>query len=213
MSLFITLEGPEGSGKTTAAVRLVEELKQAGYPVIYTREPGGSQIAEEIRNVLLGRKNTAIDNRTEALLFAASRRQHLIEKVLPALQNGKIVICDRFIDSSLAYQGYARGLGIDRVLDVNLFATDGRLPDLTIYFKINAAEGLARISKNINRELNRLDLEKQEFHERVCQGYEILLKRYPERIIAIDAAKPQEEVFEQLKEVVLNKIKEEKVCK
>ena len=205
--LFITIEGPDGSGKTTAAQHLCHTLQEQGYDVVFTREPGGSVIGEEIRDILHSRANTAMDRRTEALLFAASRRQHLIETVVPAVQKGKIVICDRYIDSSLAYQGYARGLGIDEVLNVNLFATEGRLPDLTVYFDIKAEEGLARINQNPSREMNRLDAEKIEFHQKVCEGYHIVLKRYPERIKAIDASKTPEEVYQQLLAVVLNKIK------
>ena len=117
--MFITLEGPEGSGKTTAIEVTVKKLEEMGYQIVRTREPGGTPIAEEIRNVILDKKNTAMDSRTEALLYAASRRQHLVEKVWPALKEGKIVICDRYLDSSLAYQGGARGLGIDEVLNIN----------------------------------------------------------------------------------------------
>ncbi|NLB10911.1 dTMP kinase, partial [bacterium] len=165
--MFITLEGPEGSGKTTIAKRIIEVLEKQDYPVIYTREPGGSVIAEQIRKIILRKKNVAMDPLTEALLFAASRRQHLVEKILPALKRGKIVICDRFIDSSLAYQGYARAIGIDKVMDINLFATEGKLPDLTIYFDISSQDGLARIDGDSKREINRLDLERLDFHNKV----------------------------------------------
>ncbi len=215
MGLFITLEGPEGSGKTTAAQRLIEELKNEGYDAILTREPGGSKIAEEIRNVILKKENTALDKNAEALLFAASRRQHLVEIVLPALKEGKIVVCDRFIDSSLAYQGYARKLGIDNVLNVNLFATEGKLPDLTVYFSLEAEQGLARIAKNTGREVNRLDLEKVEFHHLVCAGYEELLKRCPERIKPINAGLDEDGVYNELKKLVKDKIEEFKIkpCK
>ena len=208
MALFITIEGPEGSGKTTTCLRLIKNMEEKGINVLYTREPGGSEIAEEIRQIILNKKNTAMDKNTEALLYAAARRQHLVEKVLPALKEGKIVICDRFIDSSLAYQGYARGLGIDEVLNVNLFATKGMLPDLTIYFKIDAFEGLKRINKDINREVNRVDLEKIEFHQKVCEGYEILLKKYPQRIKPIDASLGFDEVYKQLEKLVYKKIEE-----
>ena len=122
MGKFITIEGPEGSGKTTVAKRLVEKLTEEGYQVVYTREPGGVTIAERIRDIILDVNNTNLDPRSEALLYAASRRQHLVEKVLPALESGKIVICDRFVDSSLAYQGYARNIGIDEIYNINMFA-------------------------------------------------------------------------------------------
>ena len=127
--MFITLEGPEGSGKTTAVESAVKKLQEMGYEIVRTREPGGTPIAEQIRNVILDKANTSMDPRTEALLYAASRRQHLVEKVWPAIKEGKIVICDRYLDSSLAYQGGARGLGIDNVLNINLFATENTWPD------------------------------------------------------------------------------------
>ena len=134
--MFITLEGPEGSGKTTAVEAAVKKLEEMGYQIVRTREPGGTPISEQIRNVILDKANTAMDGRTEALLYAASRRQHLVEKVWPALKEGKIVICDRYLDSSLAYQGAARGLGIDEILNVNLFATENTWPDLTLLFDL-----------------------------------------------------------------------------
>ena len=156
--LFITFEGTEGSGKTTLIDKVENYLNDKGFKVVKTREPGGIKIAEQIRNVILDVNNTKMDKITEALLYAASRRQHLVEKVLPNLEKGYIVICDRFIDSSLAYQGYARGIGIDKVYKINLSATDGILPDYTFYIDVRPEVGLARIAKN-NREQNRLDLE------------------------------------------------------
>jgi len=200
--MFITFEGPEGSGKTTIANKIVEILKERNLPVLYTREPGGSEIAEQIRKILLKRNNTEMDKLTEALLFAASRRQHLAEKVLPALNNNQIVICDRFIDSSLAYQGYARDIGIDKVMNINLFATEGMLPDLTIYFDIESEVGLARISQDNKREVNRLDLERLEFHKKVRNGYLKLLDLYPERIKKIDASKTVDEVVDECLEII-----------
>ena len=155
--MFITIEGPEGSGKTTAVYTAVNELEKMGYQIVRTREPGGTPISEQIRNVILDKNNTAMDQRTEALLYAASRRQHLVEKVWPALKEGKIVVCDRYLDSSLAYQGGARGLGVDNILNVNNFATEGTFPDLTLLFDIQPELGLARIAANSNREVNRLD--------------------------------------------------------
>ncbi len=200
--MFITFEGPEGSGKTTIANKVVELLENRGLQVVYTREPGGSYIAEQIRRILLKRNNTEMDKLTEALLFAASRRQHLVEKVIPALDANKLVICDRFIDSSLAYQGYARDIGIDKVMNINLFATEGRLPDLTIYFDIESEAGLSRIDKDANREVNRLDLERIEFHRKVRKGYLVLLEKYPERIKKIDASKSIEEVVNDVMKVI-----------
>ena len=204
--MFITIEGPEGSGKTTAVDTAVKELEKMGYQIVRTREPGGTPIAEQIRNVILDKNNTAMDQRTEALLYAASRRQHLVEKVWPALKEGKIVICDRYLDSSLAYQGGARGLGIDNILNVNNFATEGTFPDLTLLFDLQPEVGLARIAANSNREVNRLDLEKLEFHTKVRNTFLELAKRYPERFVIIDASQNREEVAKKTLEVMLSRI-------
>ena len=204
--MFITIEGPEGSGKTTAVDAAVKELEKLGYQIVRTREPGGTPIAEQIRNVILDKNNTAMDQRTEALLYAASRRQHLVEKVWPALKEGKIVICDRYLDSSLAYQGGARGLGVDNILQVNSFATEGTFPDLTLLFDIDPELGLARIAANSDREVNRLDLEEIEFHKKVRNTFLELAKRYPERFVVIDASQSREEVAKQTLEVMLSRI-------
>ena len=204
--MFITLEGPEGSGKTTAVQKAVEELTRLGYEVVRTREPGGTEIAEQIRNVILDKRNTSMDPRTEALLYAASRRQHLVEKVWPALKEGKVVICDRYLDSSLAYQGGARGLGIDNILNVNLFATENTWPDLTLLFDIEPSLGLARISKNADREVNRLDLEKLDFHNKVRNTFLELAKRFPERYVIIDASKSIDEVAKATLDAILKRI-------
>ncbi|MCY6354790.1 dTMP kinase [Clostridium sp. ZS2-4] len=199
--VFITLEGPDGSGKSTIIKLLEGYLKEKGIDYISTREPGGINIAEQIRNVILDKKNTAMDGRTEALLYAASRRQHIAERVIPALKEGKVVICDRFLDSSLAYQGHARGLGIDEVMKINEFAIEGYMPDFTLYLDVKPEVGLERIAKNKDREVNRLDLEKIDFHRKVREGYFILLEKYPDRIKKVDANKPIEGVFEDIKKV------------
>ena len=204
--MFITLEGPEGSGKTTAVEAAVKELEARGYQIVRTREPGGTPIAEQIRNVILDKENTKMDPRTEALLYAASRRQHLVEKVWPALKEGKIVICDRYLDSSLAYQGGARGLGIDNILNVNMFATENTFPDLTLLFDITPEEGLKRIAANASREVNRLDLEKLEFHHKVRNTFLDLAKRYPERYVIIDASRSREEVAIATLEAILSRL-------
>ena len=204
--MFITLEGPEGSGKTTAVESAVKKLEEMGYQIVRTREPGGTPISEEIRNVILDKKNTSMDGRTEALLYAASRRQHLVEKVWPALKEGKVVICDRYLDSSLAYQGGARGLGIDEVLSINLFATENTWPDLTLLFDIKPEEGLKRIAANANREVNRLDLEKIEFHQKVRESFLTLAKRFPERFVIIDASKSREEVAKATLDAILSRL-------
>ena len=204
--MFITLEGPEGSGKTTAVEYAVKALEEKGYQIVRTREPGGTPIAEQIRNVILDKANTNMDPRTEALLYAASRRQHLVEKVWPALKEGKIVICDRYLDSSLAYQGGARGLGVDNILNVNLFATENTFPDLTLLFDITPEEGLKRISANANREVNRLDLEKIEFHNKVRDTFLSLAKRYPDRYVIIDASKSREEVAKATLDAIMSRL-------
>ena len=206
MSLFITLEGPEGSGKTSAIKLVREALEQMGHEIIMTREPGGTPISEQIRNVILDKDNTAMDSRTEALLYAASRRQHLVEKIWPALKEGKIVFCDRYLDSSLSYQGYARGLGIDDILKVNEYATEGTYPHITFLFDIDPELGLERINKNKDREVNRLDVEKLSFHQKVREGYLILSKRFPDRYIVIDASKPLEEVSSNVLKEILNRL-------
>ncbi len=213
MGVFITIEGPEGSGKTTVAKMVSQKLSEEGYKVLYTREPGGVGIAEKIRDIILDVNNTHLDARSEALLYAASRRQHLVEKVEPALKNGYVIICDRFVDSSLAYQGYARGLGIDEVFQINMFAINNRLPDLTILLDIDPEEGLRRINKNRSSELNRLDLEDLSFHNKVHEGYEILKSKYAERFTIVDGNKTVDEVFNQVLDIVLNKINESNSCK
>lgn len=205
--LLITFEGGEGSGKSTIIKRLVQEL-QAQYPdIVLTREPGGTKISEEIRKIILDKDNVLMDKKTEALLYAASRRQHLIETVFPALDSHKIVLSDRYLDSSLVYQGYARGIGINEVLDVNLFAIDNRLPDLTILFDLRPEVGLKRIKSN-SREINRLDLEALEFHKKVHEGYLILQKQYGDRIKKVDAEQPIEDVYCRVRKLVEEKIKE-----
>ncbi|MDN3020012.1 dTMP kinase [Paenibacillus sp. BSR1-1] len=201
---FITFEGPDGAGKTTIISMVAEKLNHA----LLTREPGGIDIAEQIRRVILDKENTAMDPRTEALLYAAARRQHLIERVKPALKAGTDVLCDRFVDSSLAYQGYARGLGIDEVWSINQFAVENLMPKLTIYFDIEPELGLTRINKNKGREINRLDLENLEFHHKVREGYHLLLDRFPERIVKIDASGTVDEVFKKTLQIVETKLAE-----
>ncbi|MDN9011931.1 dTMP kinase [Brevibacillus laterosporus] len=205
--MFISLEGGDGAGKSTAIALLEKRITEQGMPVLVTREPGGVDIAEQIREVILNRENTKMDGRTEALLYAAARRQHLVEKVIPALEQGKIVLCDRFIDSSLAYQGVARGLPTDEIFAINQFAIEDRMPDLTFYLDVSPEVGLARIEANSNREKNRLDLEKVSFHNRVREGYELLIRKFPERIVRINADQPIEQVVDEMLAIVQEKIK------
>ena len=160
------------------------------------------KISEQIRQVILNKENKTMDGRTEALLYAAARRQHLIEKIIPALEEGSIVLCDRFIDSSLAYQGYARKLGIEEVMSINRFAIGEYMPDLSILFDLDPKIGLERISSNEHREINRLDLEKIDFHERVRAGYNIVYEENKDRIIKIDAEQSKENVINQIKKIL-----------
>ena len=197
-TLFITFEGPEGAGKTTVIQKIAERLAEEKMDVLATREPGGIEIAEKIRSVILNPEHTAMDERTEALLYAAARSQHYFEKVRPALDAGKMVICDRFIDSSLAYQGYARGIGVDEVLSINEFAIGKKLPDMTILFDLAPEVGLARIHAHGEREVNRLDVESLAFHNKVREGYLQLVERYPERIYVVNADQNIDRVVEDV---------------
>jgi thymidylate kinase len=202
--LFIVFEGCDGSGKTTISQGVYNKLLELGYPVIYTREPGGIDISEQIRDIILDPKNITMDNRTEALLYAASRRQHLIEKVLPALKDNKIVICDRFVYSSLVYQGYAREIGIDEVWKINDFAIEGKLPSRTIFLDIKPEVGLARIS---NREFkDRLDQESIAFHDRVYDGYKEINKRFESNIEVFDANRKPEVIINEISQYLVELI-------
>lgn len=204
--LFITFEGNDGSGKTTISRMVYERLQEMGYPVLYTREPGGIDIAEQIRKVILDPANTAMDARCEALLYAASRRQHLVEKVLPALAKGYIVLCDRFVDSSLVYQGIARGIGIDEVYRINAFAIEGHQPDATIFLAVDLEVGLSRVNARGN--MDRLDREGMEFHRRVAAGYDIIKERFKERMHIVNANRDIAEVAQAALQKVVEIIHE-----
>lgn len=205
--IFITIEGPDGSGKTTALQQVVPRLQQEmNRKVVATREPGGSPIAEKIRSLILDPSHTDMDSRTEALLYAASRRQHLIEKVLPVLESGDVIFCDRFVDSSIAYQGYARGIGEEGIREINQFATEGLEPDVTLYIDVPAEVGIQRIHANLDeREYNRLDQEKLAFHEKVRAGYLQLAKANPERIVVVDGMMSREAVAEACYHIIKNR--------
>ncbi|WP_303968659.1 dTMP kinase [Sporosarcina ureae] len=204
--LFISFEGPEGAGKTTVLQEITDRLRAQGQDVVMTREPGGIPIAEKIREVILDSNHDAMDSKTEALLYAAARRQHLVEKIIPALEQGKIVLCDRFIDSSLAYQGFARELGIENVLAINLFAIEQYMPDCTIFFDVPPEVGLARIWKDKDRERNRLDLEKMDFHKRVYKGYQEVMRLDSERIQVVDAQQTPAQVVENVWRIVSSEV-------
>lgn len=205
--LFITFEGPDGSGKTTISQKVHEKLEQLGYKTIYTREPGGIGISEDIRDIILDVENTNMDIRTEALLYAASRRQHLVEKIIPALEDNTIVVCDRFVDSSLAYQGYARDIGIEEVYQINEFAIQGQLPDITIFLDISAEEGLNRIKDRNYKD--RLDLESIDFHNKVYEGYQKVLAKAKDRMTIINAEKSIEEIVDESVKVITAGLKYE----
>ncbi len=201
MSKFITLEGPDGSGKTTQAHLLVEWLRELDYEVVLTREPGGTEIGDQIRAVLHDPQNTAMDARAEILLYSASRAQHAAQLIRPALAAGRVVISDRYADSTLAYQGYGRGLDLDELRAITTFATRGLLPDLTLYFDIVPREGLQRRLLS-GEEWNRMDAEELAFHRRVRAGYLKLVSQEPGRWVVINAALPMEEVQAEVKAAV-----------
>lgn len=192
--LFISFEGGEGSGKSSAINVVKEKLEADGYKVVVTREPGGISVSEQIRDVIL-----AVDNKmskeTEALLYAASRTEHLYRKVIPLVNDGYIVISDRYIDSSLAYQGYARGIGIEKVLEINMFAKE-YLPKVTYFFDVRPEVGLARIVGR--NKIDRLDLEAFDFHQKVYDGYKEVCKLYPNRIKVINGERPIELIIEDV---------------
>ena len=199
--LFITFEGPDGSGKTTVSKAVSEKLLSEGYQVRYTREPGGSAISEKIRDIILDPANTEMDPRTEALLYAASRRQHLVDIVLPLLEQGVTVISDRFVDSSIAYQGYGRGIGAEAVYDINAFAIENHMPVKTVFLNVSAETGLARIQAN-RAVLDRLDAESEEFHRRVFDGYQKVIEQYGDRMIVVDASRDVNEVIAEVYSIV-----------
>lgn len=201
--MFISIEGPDGAGKSTQINNIKAFLEERGMEYILTREPGGTMISEKIRNIILDKENQGMNYVTEALLYAASRAQHVSQVIKPALEEGKVVICDRFIDSSFAYQGYARGLG-DTVWDINKAGVDGCMPDITFVFKLDPKVGLSRVKGR--GEEDRLELEKMEFHQRVYEGYLDLERKYPERIVGIDASKSIEEIKEDIYQALTDRL-------
>lgn len=192
--LFITIEGPDGSGKSTQIAAMKVFLEQRGEKILITREPGGTQISEKIRAVLLDRENSEMVPMAEALLYAAARAQHVEQVIRPALQDGIHVICDRFIDSSIAYQGYGRGLG-DCVAIINAYAIRDCIPDVTFLMKIDPKIGKSRIDSSVQ---DRIEMEKIEFHNKVFAGYEALELEYPDRIVGIDASGDIEQISSEI---------------
>ena len=203
---FLSVEGLDGSGKGTQIERLSDALDRWGFEVVHTREPGGTPIGEKIREILLDRENTGMTDVTEALLYAASRAQHVREKILPAVAEGKVVLCDRFLDSSVAYQGGGRQLGIDEVLAINAPAVNGTLPDLTVYLDINHREALRR--RCAASEPDRMEMEADSFHARVEDGYHQLIARDPERFVVMDASGSRDEIAAEIQEKVLTRLME-----
>ena len=191
--IFITMEGPDGSGKSTQIELLKEYLEGAGYDVLITREPGGTRISEAIREIILNSEYTEMSPVTEMMLYASARAQLIAEVIGPAIESGKAVISDRFVDSSLVYQGMARGLGVETVYEINKVAIGEYMPQLTIMLDLPAEVGISR--KKDQKELDRMELESLEFHKKVAAGYREMAERFPERIKRIDATLPIEEIY------------------
>lgn len=195
--LFITLEGGDGAGKSTQIWNIEKYFTGKGLKVLHTREPGGTPISEKLRDILLDNNNTEMSPVTEMMIYAAARAQHVREKVMPALERGEIVICDRFVDSSVAYQAYGRCLG-DMVADVNRYATGGLIPDMTFWMDIDPQAGKARAAKA--GELDRLELEQMDFHYRVYEGYRKIAENDPDRVRRIDASENVEKIRDHIYE-------------
>ncbi len=198
--MFITLEGPEGSGKTTQIPELAEFLHQAGYDILTTREPGGTPISDQIRAILLDNENTAMHPRTEILLFQASRAQHVEQVIRPHLGKGGVVLCDRYADSTLAYQGYGYGLNIEDLRTIIEFATSGLTPDLTLLLDVEPETGLLRRSQG--GDVNRLDAYDLAFHHRVREGYHQLAQEQPDRWVTVDANQSPDFVQREIRRAV-----------
>lgn len=205
--LFITLEGPDGSGKSTVAKLLHEYIDGLGILNAFTREPGGTAIGENIREILLDNDNYEMTSRTEALLYAAARAQHAEEKIQPLLDNDYIVLSDRYVLSSLAYQGHSRGLGIETIMEINEFAMGDTYPDLVLFFDVDPEIALSR--KYINREGDRLENEGKEFHNKTYEGYEKAIEKYSKNIVKIDANGTVEETLKNCIDVVMEYLKYE----
>jgi dTMP kinase len=206
--MFITFEGPDGSGKTTQIPLLVEFLREQGHPVFQTREPGGTPIGDQIRTVLHDLKNKGMHDHTEILLYAASRAQLVAQEIRPRLKAGEIVVCDRYADSTLAYQGYGRGLDLDTLRAILRFATGGLRPDLTLYLDLSAEEGMLRREQaaQSGAEWNRLDAQPMDFHRRVCEGYRALIAEDPSRWICIRATGAREAIQAQIRAAVMARL-------
>jgi dTMP kinase len=204
MARFITLEGPEGAGKSTQLPQLAKWLEVAGFSVVATKNPGGTPIGGQLREVLLKPANSDLNPLAELLLYAADRAQHVEQLVRPALAQGSIVLCDRYTDSTLAYQGYGRGLDLALIAQLNTIATGGLRPDLTLLLDLPPAEGLARV--RASRHADRLEVEALAFHERLRAGYTELAAAEPHRFVVVDAAQPAERVQRALREALVGRL-------
>lgn len=202
--MFITLEGPEGSGKTSQLPGLAEFLRQQGFDLITTREPGGTSIGDQIRKILFDLENKGMNPRSEILLFQASRAQLVDEVIRPALEAGRVVLCDRYADSTLAYQGYGHGVNMETLREIVTFATGGLKPNLTVFLDVNVEEGLKR--RNKGGDWNRLDDYDKDFHRRVYEGYQQLIAAEPERWVVVNAARAPDAVAADLQKVVLGRL-------
>lgn len=203
---FLSMEGLDGSGKSTQIEKLTRTLEKFGYEVVHSREPGGTPISEKIREILLSRENTEMSDVTEALLYAAARAQHVRERIRPAVAAGKVLLCDRFLDSSVAYQGAGRQMGVDRILAINAPAVEETLPLLTVYLDLDHRTSLQRRSEA--SELDRMEMEKEDFHARVEEGYRELISRNPERYVVVNARGDREEIADAIAKAVLKKLME-----
>ena len=200
---FITFEGCDGSGKSTQLKKLSEYLDAHGIPHIFTREPGGGKISEAIREILLSGKNMEMTDECEALLYAASRVQHLSDRVEPALSKGELVVCDRYVDSSLAYQASARGLGVEFIEKINSFALEKYLPDVTVFIDLTPEAAFKR--KHGADENDRLEQAGMAFHKRVYEGYKALSEKYPQRIVCVNGEQTPQEIFACVLEILKEK--------
>ncbi len=197
--LLITVEGPDGAGKSTQLDFIKSYFEEKGTNPIFLREPGSTKIGEEIREILLSDKNKEMGNKTEMFLYAAARAQLVEQVIKPELEKGSVVVCDRYIDSSLAYQGYGRNLG-SMVEEINMHAIDSVMPDLTIFLSLDIETGLKRASKSSGGNKDRIEQESNDFHQRVLMGYEEIAKKYSNRIIKVNATLSIEEVSNVIKE-------------
>nr|WP_251126002.1 dTMP kinase [Exiguobacterium sp. s22] len=204
--MFITVEGPDGSGKSTQLQLLIERLKEKGYDIVVTREPGGTTVGNQIREVLLSPDHHEMTPRVEMMLYAASRAQNVEQVIRPALERGAIVLCDRFIDASIAYQGYGLQYDLDQIRSLNEWATNGLTPDLTFLFDLSPERASQRMKDR--GQLDRIESRDQAFHERVYAGFQALLKQYPERIVRIDADQPIETIHDEVLDYTVERLEQ-----